>query len=169
MATKYYGIKDNWTDDDVANVIEVASEDGSVSSVKVNGVEYGGGGGGDLPLYELKITGTVTGGDGYYIFLSSPMTLDRSTEFLGAAISPSENEGMTTNGVGFFTGTTTKSFYIPTTYTYPIAIAGSNVFVDRGSYTLSGGASFKEYEDDPGVYYIEITGDFTITGPGTNE
>ena len=43
MATKYYGIKDNWTDDDVANVIEVASEDGSVSSVKVNGVEYGGG------------------------------------------------------------------------------------------------------------------------------
>lgn len=46
MATKYYGIKDNWTDDDVANVIEVASEDGSVSSVKVNGVEYGGGGGG---------------------------------------------------------------------------------------------------------------------------
>lgn len=45
MATKYYGIKDNWTDDDVANVIEVASEDGSVSSVKVNGVEYGGGGG----------------------------------------------------------------------------------------------------------------------------
>ena len=48
MATKYYGIKDNWTDDDVANVIEVASEDGSVSSVKVNGVEYGGGGGGAL-------------------------------------------------------------------------------------------------------------------------
>ena len=45
MATKYYGIKDNWTDDDVANVIEVASEDGTVSSVKVNGVEYGGGGG----------------------------------------------------------------------------------------------------------------------------
>ena len=48
MATKYYGIKDNWTDDDLANVIEVASEDGSVSSVKVNGVEYGGGGSSDF-------------------------------------------------------------------------------------------------------------------------
>lgn len=46
MATKYYGIKDNWTNDDLANVIEVASEDGTVSSVKVNGEEYGGGGGG---------------------------------------------------------------------------------------------------------------------------
>ena len=44
MATKYYGINDKWTDDDVANVIEVASEDGTVGSVKVNGVEYGGGG-----------------------------------------------------------------------------------------------------------------------------
>lgn len=54
MATKYYGINDKWTDDDVANVIEVASEDGTVGSVKVNGVEYGGGGGGDVA------TATVT-------------------------------------------------------------------------------------------------------------
>ena len=46
MATKYYGINDKWTDDDIENVIEVASEDGSVDSVKVNGEEYGGGGGG---------------------------------------------------------------------------------------------------------------------------
>ena len=46
MATKYYGINDKWTDDDIENVIEVASEDGTVNSVKVNGVEYGGGGGG---------------------------------------------------------------------------------------------------------------------------
>ena len=51
MATKYYGINDKWTDDDVANVIEVASEDGTVNSVKVNGVEYGGGGN-----YTAKIT-----------------------------------------------------------------------------------------------------------------
>ena len=56
MATKYYGIKDNWTDDDVANVIEVASEDGSVSSVKVNGVEYGGGGGGDFSTVDVIVT-----------------------------------------------------------------------------------------------------------------
>lgn len=45
MATKYYGINDKWTDDDIENVIEVASEDGSVNSVMVNGVAYGGGGG----------------------------------------------------------------------------------------------------------------------------
>ena len=62
MATKYYGIKDNWTDDDVANVIEVASEDGSVSSVKVNGVEYGGGGGDNL-LKTTVIYVNSTGSD----------------------------------------------------------------------------------------------------------
>lgn len=63
MATKYYGIKDNWTDDDVANVIEVASEDGSVSSVKVNGVEYGGGGGGggDATTADIIINVNVDG------------------------------------------------------------------------------------------------------------
>ena len=59
MATKYYGIKDNWTDDDVANVIEVASEDGSVSSVKVNGVEYGGGGGGDFSTCTLTVINNI--------------------------------------------------------------------------------------------------------------
>ena len=50
MATKYYGINDKWTDDDIENVIEVTSDDGSVDSVKVNGVEYGGGGGGGTAL-----------------------------------------------------------------------------------------------------------------------
>ena len=62
MATKYYGIRDNWTDDDVANVIEVASEDGSVSSVKVNGVEYGEGGGATLLAtqdFEVNTTSTT--------------------------------------------------------------------------------------------------------------
>ena len=69
MATKYYGIKDNWTDDDVANVIEVASEDGSVSSVKVNGVEYGGGGG-DFSTAEVTVR---TEGEGDYNSITAPL------------------------------------------------------------------------------------------------
>ena len=52
MATKYYGINDKWTDDDIENVIEIASEDGSVDSVKVNGEEYGGGGGSAMTLLD---------------------------------------------------------------------------------------------------------------------
>ena len=59
MATKYYGINDKWTDDDLANVIEVASEDGTVSSVKVNGVEYGGGGSSDFSVAVVEITSAV--------------------------------------------------------------------------------------------------------------
>lgn len=53
MATKYYGINDKWTNDDIENVIEVTSEDGSVNSVKVNGEEYGGGGGGSVTTAEV--------------------------------------------------------------------------------------------------------------------
>ena len=63
MATKLYGIKDNWTDDDVANVIEVASEDGSVSSVKVNGEEYGGGGGGVAHMTVVISSGSYVTSD----------------------------------------------------------------------------------------------------------
>lgn len=62
MANKYYGINDKWTDDDLTNVIEVASEDGTVSSVKVNGVEYGGGGGGSMTLI-LEDSYTVAADD----------------------------------------------------------------------------------------------------------
>ncbi len=59
MATKYYGINDKWTDDDIENVIEVTSEDGSVDSVKVNGVEYGGGGGGDFSTAEVTFSNST--------------------------------------------------------------------------------------------------------------
>lgn len=63
MATKYYGINDKWTDDDIENVIEVTSEDGSVDSVKVNGVEYGGGGGGSEAEQLLITSATIEAGD----------------------------------------------------------------------------------------------------------
>lgn len=58
MATKYYGINDKWTDDDIENVIEITSEDGSVDSVKVNGEEYEGGG--DNINYSLLASGEIT-------------------------------------------------------------------------------------------------------------
>ena len=72
MATKYYGIKDNWTDDDVANVIEVASEDGSVSSVKVNGVEYGGGGCDTVQVTIINNTGDEVELSGLVSLTSDP-------------------------------------------------------------------------------------------------
>ena len=67
MATKYYGINDKWTNDDIENVIEVTSEDGSVNSVKVNGEEYGGGGGGTLAGFDI-ISVTVTATNNVFPF-----------------------------------------------------------------------------------------------------
>lgn len=48
MANKYYGIRDNWTDDDLSNVVDITSEDGVITEVNVNGEPFGGGGGGDV-------------------------------------------------------------------------------------------------------------------------
>lgn len=62
MATKYYGINDKWTDDDIENVIEITSEDGSVDSVKVNGEDYGGGGGGG-DLWDKLVDGEDVDGN----------------------------------------------------------------------------------------------------------
>lgn len=98
MASKYYGIKDNWTDDDLANVIEVASEDGTVSSVKVNGVEYGGGGGGfptitvevEGPMtadFELAISGGLITGDNVYALYNDGGVYKKSVPSLYAGMS----------------------------------------------------------------------------------
>ena len=57
MANKYYGIRDNWTDDDVANVVDITSEDGVITEVNVNGEPFGGGGG---PSDFLVATATYT-------------------------------------------------------------------------------------------------------------
>ena len=35
MANKYYGIRDNWTDDDLSNVVDITSEDGVITEVNV--------------------------------------------------------------------------------------------------------------------------------------
>lgn len=45
MAVKNYMINDKWLDIAKQNIVEVKSTDGVIGSVKVNGEEYGGGGG----------------------------------------------------------------------------------------------------------------------------
>lgn len=45
MAVKNYLINDKWLDIDKQNIVEVKSTDGVIGSIKLNGEEYGGGGG----------------------------------------------------------------------------------------------------------------------------
>ena len=44
MAVRNYGICDQWTNLDKLNNVDIKSVDGVVESVKINGVEAGGGG-----------------------------------------------------------------------------------------------------------------------------
>lgn len=62
MAIKNYMINDKWLDIDKQNIVEVKSTDGVIGSVKLNGEEYGGGGGSsDFSTATLTITGTNRG------------------------------------------------------------------------------------------------------------
>ena len=138
MATKYYGIKDNWTDDDVANVIEVASEDGSVSSVKVNGVEYGGGGG-NFSVAVVEITSAVD------INIIGPITVSEdpiygTTSYASMSVRPNHSD---TFNVIMYKG---KAI---------LFIDGDDPFENT---TLNG--SLELIDDD---YEIAVTGDGSIT------
>ena len=58
MAVKNYLINDKWLDIDKQNIVEIKSTDGVIGSVKLNGEEYGGSGGGgssDFSTAEVTI------------------------------------------------------------------------------------------------------------------
>jgi len=137
MATKYYGINDKWTDDDVANVIEVASEDGTVSSVKVNGVEYGGGGGGDLGTAEVTFVVSVE---------EYPEWYGCATQ---AAVPPIIPDDCSTGTIKGKNGTVTVITYKGCAQLRPSSTSGISISV-TGSAQL---------END----IVYVTGDCTIT------
>ena len=149
MATKYYGIKDNWTDDDVANVIEVASEDGSVSSVKVNGVEYGGGGGAS-PVNYLAITIINNSANAVYFASDLVDSLYASLLFV-------------INGLLFAEGETFEDPQITSGNSATINLAylsgaDHEVALNKGNFTMaSSNAVNCSYVDDESFPEIHIT------------
>ena len=152
MATKYYGINDKWTDDDIENVIEVASEDGSVDSVKVNGVEYGGGGGG---LQTISLTVNYTPGaieetwfdiHGY----NGGQQATQSLLYVPQLNAWKYNPSITLTESG------------STTYTLLLMADQTEIAVDQGTITSVSGSIIEE----SGVYYI--TGDCTVNITGTD-
>lgn len=61
MATKNYMINDKWLDLDKQNIVELQSVDGVLDSVKLNGEEYGGGGGSsDFSTATVTVSNTTS-------------------------------------------------------------------------------------------------------------
>lgn len=59
MAVKNYGIRDQWTNLDKLNNVDIKSVDGVIESVKINGEEAGGGGGSsDFSAAEVTVVGS---------------------------------------------------------------------------------------------------------------
>lgn len=57
MAVKNYGIRDQWTDLDKLNNVDIKSVDGVIESVKINGEEAGGGGSSDFSTATVTFEG----------------------------------------------------------------------------------------------------------------
>lgn len=57
---KNYGIHDEWKDLNKVNDIDIKSVDGVIDSIKVNGEEAGGGGGGDLSIATVSFIYNTT-------------------------------------------------------------------------------------------------------------
>ena len=139
MATKYYGIKDNWTDDDVANVIEVASEDGSVSSVKVNGVEYGGGGGVIFGPFTVTLHSTVTAPEEITINWTCIGTSGQFTGVLyGARYIEGRNTYRCVNENEIISESGTSEITVLTTPSPSLRLSSDNITSITGDATISG-------------------------------
>lgn len=62
MAVKNYGIRDQWTNLDKLNNVDIKSVDGVIESVKINGEEAGGGGSSDFSTATVTLTNPPQGG-----------------------------------------------------------------------------------------------------------
>lgn len=97
MAVKNYGIRDQWTNLDKLNNVDIKSVDGVIESVKINGEEAGGGGSSDFSTAEVTII-TASGKANTIIF---PFVYDGEYSAVGASFN---NEGTHTFTVPLYKG-----------------------------------------------------------------
>lgn len=85
MAVKNYGIRDQWTNLDKLNNVDIKSVDGVIESVKINGEEAGGGGSSDFSTAEVIV--------GSGVVFNAPVVINEE-EFQGIALitGPMEEE-----------------------------------------------------------------------------
>ena len=138
MAVKNYGIRDQWTNLDKLNNVDIKSVDGVIESVKINGEEAGGGSS-DFSTAEV----TVVGGD---VKSSMPRCLyDSEAPF---------NYYLDATGVSILE----PSIYTTVLYKGYLVCKLVNIAVG-GSISLSGNCQWIDEEE--GLLFI--TGDCTIT------
>ena len=146
MAIKNYLINDKWLDIDKQNIVEVKSSDGVIGSIKVNGEEYGGGGGSsDFSTAEVTIIGGENIPDGCKFMMPLLMDDDGYIYIDG--------------GDAIYQGTISYTAVLYQGYTSFNTFVASNGAITTGNFTISvtGNASVMSGN------FVSITGDCTIT------
>ena len=159
MAIKYYGINDKWTDDDIENVIEIASEDGTVDSVKVNGEDYGGGGGGGLTDSTINLNITIPSEGDAVVINRTCIGIAGQDTGRAYALMKEDRVGQ----VSYFCYNSNETFNESMSITDIVAIIEEfRITVTQGEITsVAGAAEWLE-----GQSHVTITGDCTINMTG---
>ena len=145
---KFYGAHDQWTDLDKQNDVLITSTDGVIDSVKVNGEDYGGGGGSsdfstaevsfvtNLPSFNAVIYGSIMDVSSQIGYIN-PITAIARLE--AEVVSDEKYTVVLYNGYGYVS------------------------LQSRVNVTTSGNATAEKYDTENNVWLITITGDCTIT------
>ena len=144
MAIKNYLINDKWLDLDKQNIVEVKSTDGVIGSVKLNGEEYGGGGGSsDFSTAEVTMINNTV--DLYNLSVEVPCVLNKEELLIGTAFPDPESD----NNIEVVIYKSTPSYALIT------GVPSGHTFTCTGSVRIASSAG--------GAFTFEITGDGTIT------
>lgn len=130
MAVKNYGIRDQWTNLDKLNNVDIKSVDGVIESVKINGEEAGGGGSSDFSTAEVTVNGNFTQSD---LFIVSVIEKDPNNEDLAF---PQLQSGNSTYTVILYKGRSALMFMGSQSRT--ITVSGNIETVGTGVYIITG-------------------------------
>lgn len=128
MAVKNYGIRDQWTNLDKLNNVDIKSVDGVIESVKINGEEAGGGGSSDFS------TANVTVGSG--VALHAPVVVNEQ-EFQGIVLIEEPMEDEMIWQVPLYKGKCMVSIYTSDEGQH-ISVSGNITKIDANIYYITG-------------------------------
>lgn len=141
MAVKNYGIRDQWTNLDKLNNVDIKSVDGVIESVKINGEEAGGGGG-SSDFSTAEVTSSAD-----------------SVEYIDIAAIVQVGPTQITVAQSTLTEDSTKTAVLYQGHQYIYLAPEMTITV------VSGSAEVLEVDDPMAgtMHFLDITGDCTIT------
>ena len=138
MAVKNYLINDKWLDIDKQNIVEIKSTDGVIGSVKLNGEEYGGsGGGGESDFSTAEVTVNSSTSLMYKLELSNYYDYE-NTGIMSPSIASGDIDGSIILNTILYKGQAMCIFVPISANTPNISVSGNIQDLGQQTYIITG-------------------------------